>query len=98
VVVITTTEPSKAYRFMVEIPKSANMPERSWIHCGQIRTVDKEKRLGRYYTSLDVDTVRKVGESVASLSPAALTGTSFATLPRRCSLPNTACVFSSPYP
>ncbi len=64
VVVITTTEPSRDYRFMVEIPKSANMPQRSWIHCGQIRTVDKEKRLGRYYTSLDADTMRKVNEAL----------------------------------
>jgi mRNA interferase MazF len=64
VVVITTTAPSKAYRFMVEIPKSANMPEPSWVHCGQIRTVDKEQRFGRYYTSLDADTMRKVNAAL----------------------------------
>jgi mRNA interferase MazF len=63
VVVITRTAPSIPYRFIVEIPKSANMPERSWIHCNQIRTVDKE-RFGHYYTTLDAGTMREVGEAL----------------------------------
>jgi mRNA interferase MazF len=63
VVVITKTAPSRSYRFIVEIPASANMPERSWIHCNQIRTVDKQ-RFGRYYTTLDADTMRKVSEAL----------------------------------
>jgi mRNA interferase MazF len=64
VAVISTTAPSKPYRFVVEIPKSANMPEQSWIHCNQLRTVDKEKRIGRYYTSLDADTIRQVDRAL----------------------------------
>ena len=63
VVAITTTSPPKPYPFMVEIPKSANMPERSWVHCAHIRSVDKG-RLGRYYTSLDADTMRKVDRAM----------------------------------
>ena len=64
VVVVTKTAPSKPYPFMVEIPESAKMPERSWVHCGQIRTVDKERRFGRYYTSLDADTMRRVNQAL----------------------------------
>ncbi|MBA3472242.1 MAG: type II toxin-antitoxin system PemK/MazF family toxin [Rubrobacter sp.] len=63
VTVITTTAPRKPYPFMVEVPSTANMPQQSWIHCGQIRTVDKG-RFGRYYTSLDSDTMRKVGDAL----------------------------------
>ena len=64
VVVVTTTEPPKPYPHIVDIPDSANMPERSWAHCGQIRTVDKERRFGRYYTSLDAETMRRVDEAL----------------------------------
>jgi mRNA interferase MazF len=64
VVVVTTTAPRKPYPFMVEIPDSAKMPEPSWIHCGQLRTVDRGSRFGRYYTSLDADTMRKVNEAL----------------------------------
>jgi mRNA interferase MazF len=64
VAVISTTAPRKSYPFIVEIPGSAKMPERSWIHCNQIRTVDKEGRFGRYYTSLDTDTMRKVDRAL----------------------------------
>ena len=64
VALITKTVPGKPYRFIVEIPESANMPERSWIHCNQIRTVDREQRFGRYYTSLDADTMRKVNRAL----------------------------------
>jgi mRNA interferase MazF len=64
VVVISKTAPSRPYPFIVEIPESANMPERSWIHCNHIRTVDKEQRFGRYYTSLDADTMRKVDRAL----------------------------------
>ena len=60
VVVASTTAPRRSYPFVVEIPQGANVPERSWIHCNQIRTVDKGSRFGRYYTSLDADTMRKV--------------------------------------
>ena len=39
------------------------MPKKpSWIHCGHIRTVSKE-RVGRYYTSLDRATMREVDEA-----------------------------------
>ncbi len=64
VVVVSKTAPSRPYPFIVEIPESANMPERSWIHCNQIRTVDKEQRFGRYYTSLDADTMRRVNDAL----------------------------------
>jgi mRNA interferase MazF len=64
VVVISKATPSRPYPFIVEIPGSANMPERSWIHCNHIRTVDKEQRFGRYYTSLDADTMRKVDRAL----------------------------------
>ena len=60
VVGVSTTAPRRSYPFIVEIPQSANIPERSWIHCNQIRTVDKGSRFGRYYTSLAADTMRKV--------------------------------------
>lgn len=63
VTTITTTAPRKPYPFMIEIPNSANMPQQSWIHCGQIRTVDKS-RLRRYYTSLDNETMRKVNDAL----------------------------------
>jgi mRNA interferase MazF len=64
VVPVTTTAPSRPYPFMVEIPESANMPELSWVHCGQIRTVDRERRFGKYYTSLDAETMRKVDRAL----------------------------------
>ncbi len=63
VVAVTTVEPSKPYPFIVEIPKSAKMPERSFINCVHIRAVDKS-RLERYYTSLDAETMRKVDEAL----------------------------------
>ena len=64
VAAISKTAPSRPYPFIVEILESANMPERSWIHCNHIRTVDKEQRFGRYYTSLDTDTMRKVDRAL----------------------------------
>jgi mRNA interferase MazF len=63
VVALTTAVPKKPYPWMVEVPETANMPQQSWVHCAHIRAVDKA-RLGRYYTSLDTDTMRKVDEAL----------------------------------
>lgn len=63
VVALTTSAPKKDYPWMVEVPETANMPRQSWVHCAHIRAVDKA-RLGRYYTSLDSDTMRKVDEAL----------------------------------
>lgn len=60
---LTTTAPKRSYPFMVEVPDSANMPEHSWVHCGHIRALDKT-RLGRYYTSLDSATMRKIDDAL----------------------------------
>jgi mRNA interferase MazF len=62
-VAVTTTAPSKPYPFIVEIPESANMPRRSWIDCVHIRAVDKS-RLGKYYTSLDRVTMKRVDRAL----------------------------------
>lgn len=63
VVAVTTAAPRKRYPFMVEIPKSASMPRQSWVNCAHVRTVDRN-RLGKYYTSLDSDTMRRVNEAL----------------------------------
>jgi mRNA interferase MazF len=63
VVALTTAVPKKPYPWMVEVPETANMPQQSWVHCAHIRAVDKA-RLGRYYTSLDTDTMRKADEAL----------------------------------
>ena len=63
VVALTTAAPRKPYPWMVEVPETANMPRQSWVHCAHIRAVDKA-RLGRYYTSLDNDTMRKVDQAL----------------------------------
>ncbi len=63
VVALTTAAPTDPYPWMVEVPETANMPRLSWVHCAHIRAVDKA-RLGRYYTSLDTDTMRKVDEAL----------------------------------
>ncbi len=63
VVALTTAVPNDRYPWMVEVPETANMPRQSWVHCAHIRAVDKA-RLGRYYTSLDSDTMRKVDEAL----------------------------------
>lgn len=63
VVAITTTAPNKAFPFIVGIPDSARMPEQSFIDCAHIRTVDRQ-RLGKYYTSLDRATMKKVDEAL----------------------------------
>lgn len=60
VVAITGTAPKKNYPFMVEIPKSANMPKQSWVNVAHIRTVDRRRLTGKYFTSLDKATMRKV--------------------------------------
>lgn len=59
IVPLTTTAPSKPYPFIVEIPKSANMPADSWADCAHVRAIDKA-RLGRYYTSLDSATMSRI--------------------------------------
>jgi mRNA interferase MazF len=64
VVAITSREPSKNYPFMVEIPKSANMPKRSWVDAAHLRTVDRSRLTGRYYTSLDKATMEKVNDAL----------------------------------
>ncbi len=63
VVALTTAVPNDHYPWMVEVPETANMPRQSWVHCAHIRAVDKA-RLGRYYTSLDSDTMQKVDEAL----------------------------------
>lgn len=64
VVPLTTTPPKKLYPFLVEVPKTANMPQKSWIDCSHIRTIDKAKRLGKYYTSLDSATMKEVDKAL----------------------------------
>ena len=71
VAALTTTPPKKPYPFMVEVPDSAKMPEKSWIDCAHLRAVDKS-RLGRYYTSLDSVTMSGVDAALRvqlSLNP-----------------------------
>jgi len=63
VVALTTTVPKEPYPWMVEVPETASMPWQSWVHCAHIRAVDKA-RFGRYYTSLDTGTMRKVDEAL----------------------------------
>jgi mRNA interferase MazF len=64
VVAITSAPPASRYPFMVEIPETARMPKQSsWIHCGHIRVISKQ-RVGRYYTSLDSATMRRVDEAL----------------------------------
>ncbi len=63
VVAVTTSSPSRPYPFMVEVPKTANMPQQSWVNCSFIRTVDKA-RLGKWYTSLDSATMKKVNKAL----------------------------------
>jgi len=64
VVAITSQEPNKPYPFVVEVPKSANMPKRSWVNCAHLRTVDKSRLKTRYYTSLDKDTMDQVNQAL----------------------------------
>lgn len=64
VVPITSREPSKNYPFLVEFPKSANMPKRSWADVAQIRTVDRSRLTRRYFTSLDRSTMEKVDNAL----------------------------------
>jgi mRNA interferase MazF len=63
VVALRSAAPKQPYPWIVEVPDTANMPRQSWVHCGHIRSVDKG-RLGRYYTTLDSDTMRKVDEAL----------------------------------
>jgi mRNA interferase MazF len=63
VVAITTVPPRKLYPFMVEVPKTANMPQQSWVNCSFIRSVDKA-RLGKWYTNLDSATMEKVNKAL----------------------------------
>ena len=64
VVAITSQERSKNFPFMVEIPKSANMPKRSWVNAVHIRAVDRSRLTGRYYTSLDKGTMGKINDAL----------------------------------
>lgn len=64
VVVISSQAPSKQFPFMVEIPRSANMPKRSWANCAHIRTIDKGRLTTRYYTSLDKATMSEVDDAL----------------------------------
>lgn len=60
VAAITSQEPKKPYPFLVKIPSSANMPKPSWINTAHIRTIARSRLTGRYFTSLDRETMRKV--------------------------------------
>lgn len=60
VVAITGQAPRKNYPFIVEIPKSANMPKPSWANMAHLRTIDRQRLTGRYFTSLDRATMQKV--------------------------------------
>ena len=64
VVAVSSEPPSKPFPFIVEIPPSANMPKRSWIDCGHIRTVDKSRLGQRYFTTLDQETMKKVNTAL----------------------------------
>lgn len=64
VVAISSQEPKRPYPFMVEIPASANMPKRSWVNCVHIRGVDRRRLTGRYYTSLDKETMNRVNQAL----------------------------------
>lgn len=64
VAAVTSQKPSKPFPFIVELPKSAKMPKRSWINCAHIRTIDKSRIKSRYYTSLDKATMDKVDNAL----------------------------------
>ena len=60
IVAITSQPPRKPYPFMVEIPATAKMPKKSWVNVGHLRTIDRQRLTGKYLTSLDSATMRKV--------------------------------------
>lgn len=60
VVAITSQAPKKNYPFIVEIPRSANMPKPSWVNAAHLRTIDRQRLTGKYLTSLDQATMEKV--------------------------------------
>jgi mRNA interferase MazF len=60
VVAITSQPPKKPYPFTVEVPNTANMPKKSWVNTAHIRTIDRQRLTGKYLTSLDRATMRKV--------------------------------------
>jgi mRNA interferase MazF len=64
VVAVTSRAPKKPYPFMVEIPKHAKMPKKSWVNCVHTRTVDGT-RLSRLVTRLDSPTMEKVNEALS---------------------------------
>lgn len=64
VVALTSQAPKKNYPFIVEVPRSANMPEKSWINTAHIRTVDRDRLTGKYFTSLDKVTLGKVDAAI----------------------------------
>lgn len=64
VIAVTSKAPKKPYPFMVEIPKSANMPRKSWVNCVYIRTVDNG-RVRRFVTNLDASTMDKIDDALA---------------------------------
>lgn len=64
VAAITSQEPKRQYPFMVEIPGSANMPKKSWINFVHVRSIDRRRLTGRYYTSLDKKTMDQVDQAL----------------------------------
>ena len=40
------------------------MPKRSWVDAAHLRTVDRSRLTGRYYTSLDKATMEKVNDAL----------------------------------
>jgi len=57
---ITSQAPKRPYPFIVEIPKSAKMPKTSWVNTAHIRSIDRQRLTGKYFTSLDQATMRNV--------------------------------------
>ena len=53
-----------ANRYSAVISVGANMPKRSWVDAAHLRTVDRSRLTGRYYTSLDKATMEKVNDAL----------------------------------
>lgn len=64
VAAVTSQEPKKSYPFLVEIPKSARMPKKSWVNLAHLRTIDRQRLTGKFLTSLDQETMRKVDTAI----------------------------------
>lgn len=63
VVPLTRRRPSRPYPFLVGVTGIPGAPE-SWVHCGQIRTVDKSRLIGAPIASLDARDMEQVDDAL----------------------------------